>query len=94
MVNLRNALPPGKLQSTIDGLKMHWISNLALFDVTADLRLGGVWSRALMGITPRNLVTPVIGLMLPPPVAPAAGFPLPQSTRPSPAAGKTANWRQ
>ena len=49
--------PPGKLESTIHGLKMHCIKNNVCI-ITQDIQLGGVYSQILRGPTPQNLVTP------------------------------------
>jgi hypothetical protein len=46
--------PPGKFQSTVRDLKMYLIKHI----VTQDIQLEGVYSQALIGPTPRNLVDP------------------------------------
>ena len=83
-----NIPPMGKIQSTINGLKMHRIDNW-VFDITADVRLGGRYASRLEGLTPRTLVPLGILDAEPPP-----HFVLPAYTQDSAAARRSANWRQ
>ncbi|KAH9045982.1 hypothetical protein EDB84DRAFT_1241695, partial [Lactarius hengduanensis] len=52
MVGLCRIWPPGKLESTLSGLKMHYIHHLHNMDVTEQVQLGGVCSTMLRGPTP------------------------------------------
>ena len=87
--------PPGKLKSTVHGLKMHHIANPVCI-VTTDIQHGGPYSLALRGPTPRDLVSPAAAAVLfPVPVIPAIAPPIPRYTRPSAAAAAVAgNWLQ
>ncbi|KAF8273182.1 hypothetical protein EI94DRAFT_1696985 [Lactarius quietus] len=86
--------PPGKLQSTLLGLKMHHIEHLHDMDVTDQLRLGGAFTPWLMGPTPAGLVAEVPdGLLNPVPVVPGPDFIRPVFTRPSAAANSRFNYR-
>jgi hypothetical protein len=58
MAQLCQIPPPGKLQSTLLGLKMHYIP-VGDMDVTNNLRLGGAFSTALVGPTPAGRVARV-----------------------------------
>ena len=94
MVSLGQIQPPGKIQSTIRGLKMHFIHDLNEMDVTEQLRLGGAFSPALLGPTPAALVARVpAGLLHPAPAIPGAGFVRPVGTRASAMADDPLNWR-
>ena len=94
MVQLCQIQPPGKLQSTLLGLKMHYIHHLNDMDVTNQLQLGGAFSTTLAGPTPQALVAQVPpGLLNPPPVIPGAGFVRPVHTRPSAMADNPNNYR-
>ena len=88
MLGLMNIPPPGKLQTTIKGLKMHRINDW-MFDVTQDIRLGGRYAPTLEGLTPRALVPFDVPGAQPPP-----NFIIPAHTGDSAAARKPANWRQ
>ncbi|RDB14841.1 hypothetical protein Hypma_016371 [Hypsizygus marmoreus] len=95
MWNLRNINPPMKLESTVIGMKMQFYHHAFLFDITADLQLGGAGAPTLRGPTPANLVqqAPLMGNLLPVPaplVAPPV--PLPVHTRASQSAGVPINW--
>ncbi|KIM62642.1 hypothetical protein SCLCIDRAFT_24931 [Scleroderma citrinum Foug A] len=57
MLMLMDIRPPGKLESTVKGLKLHYVSN-QLFDVTDDIQLGGAYSPRLQGPMPAGLVPP------------------------------------
>lgn len=70
MLRLVIILPLDKLPTTIKGLKMHYIDDMALFDVTDEVRLGGNVSPRLSGPAPRGLVHNLVGaghLLLQPP---------------------------
>jgi hypothetical protein len=94
MVLLRGINPPGKLESTVIGLKMHFIQHLPEMDATDDLQLGGAFSTMLRGPTPAALVAQVPpGALIPAPVIPGVGFVRPLGTRPSPLANNRNNRR-
>ncbi|KAF8972292.1 hypothetical protein BDZ97DRAFT_1784071 [Flammula alnicola] len=94
MVQLCQIQPPGKLQSTLLSLKMHYIHHLNDMDVTNQLQLGGAFSTTLAGPTPQALVSQVPpGVLNPPPVIPGAGFVRPVHTRPSAMADDPNNYR-
>jgi hypothetical protein len=87
--------PPGKFESTVRRLKIHYTPNIALSDVTIDCQLGGVFAPALRGPTPLGLVTQLAPALLPASAIPnAAIFQLPDDTGDSPAALLVANWRE
>ncbi|KAL4077896.1 hypothetical protein J3A83DRAFT_4087190 [Scleroderma citrinum] len=88
MLGLQNIPPLGRLQSTVKGLKMHQINDW-VFDVTADIQLGGQYATMLEGHTPSGLVPPTIPCVEPT----AVNFRVPKYTCPSPAAHNTVNWR-
>ena len=86
--------PPGKLQSTLHGLIMHYIHHLNNMDITHQVWLGGAFSTTLTGPTPYGLVAQVPpGMLNPPPVVPHAGFIRPLHTRPSAMADDPNNYR-
>jgi hypothetical protein len=94
MFSLFNIQPPGKLESTIHHLKMYYMHQVFLEDVSAGVRLGGICSGRLRGPTPAGLVAPVAHLLFPPPApVPPGPFHVPQGTSASPAALNPANWR-
>lgn len=94
MVQLCQIQPPGKLQSTLLSLKMHYIHHLNDMDVTNQLQLGGAFSTTLAGPTPQALVAQVPpGVLDPPPVIPGAGFVRPVHTRLSAMADDPNNYR-
>ncbi|KIL60307.1 hypothetical protein M378DRAFT_180510 [Amanita muscaria Koide BX008] len=94
MVQLCRIQPPGKLQSTLLSLKMHYIHHLNDMDVTNQLQLGRAFSTTLAGPTPQALVAQVPpGVLNPPPVIPGAGFVRPVHTRPSAMADDPNNYR-
>jgi len=93
MFALVNIQPPGKMESTVGGLKLHFFHLPAIQDVTADVQLGGVHATILRGPTPRNLVTPVAAALAVPPAIPALPPALPRYSHPSIGAGIPANWR-
>ncbi|KIK80826.1 hypothetical protein PAXRUDRAFT_157605, partial [Paxillus rubicundulus Ve08.2h10] len=64
MLSLMQICPPGKLQSTVKGLKVHYISYWVL-DVTHQVQLGGAFSPGLHGLTPAGLVPPNVPAALP-----------------------------
>ena len=86
MVGLCLIQPPGKLQSTVLGLKMHFYPHFHQMDVTDQVQLGGAFSHGILGPTPQALVALAQvppGFLIPPPVIPGAGFVRPVDTRPS-----------
>ena len=95
MLDLAQIDPPGKLQSTLVGLKMHHIPYSEDLDITDDqLQLGGEFSTELRGPTPSALVANVpAGVLMPAPVIPGPGFVRPVSTRPSINANNRNNYR-
>jgi hypothetical protein len=94
MVQLCQIQPPGKLQSTLLGLKMHFIHHLQDMDVTDQLQLGGVYSTTLAGPTPAALVAQVqVGILVPAPAIPGPGFVRPIHTRESDMANDPNNYR-
>lgn len=94
MVSLALIRPPGKLQTTLRSLKMHYIQHLNEMDVTNQLQLGGELSPQLLGPTPVGLVAQVPdGLLDPVPVVPGPDFVRPAHTRPSAMADNRFNYR-
>jgi hypothetical protein len=91
MIQLCQIKPPGKLESTLLGLKMHYIYHLQDMDVTNQLQLGGAFSPALRGLTPTALVPARI--LVPGPVIPGPSFVRPVHTRPSAMANDPNNYR-
>ncbi|KAG9313255.1 hypothetical protein JVU11DRAFT_6720 [Chiua virens] len=87
MLNLLRIRPPGKLESTIKGLKAHHIPSWEL-DVTEKIRLGGAYSPHLRGPTPANLVPDNVPSAIPDDI-----IPLPDFTKPSANAFNPACWR-
>ena len=87
MLSLIMIEPPGKLESTVKGLKAHHIPDWA-FDVTRLIRLGGQYSPSLQGPTPVGLVPPNV-----PAFVPEAMDILPRFTRVSLQAENPHNWR-
>lgn len=86
--------PPGKLESTLINLKMHYIHHQSDMDVTNQLWLGGAFSTTLQGPTPAALIAQVpAGILNPVPVIPSPGFVRPAHTRPSTAADDPNNYR-
>ncbi|KAH8991654.1 hypothetical protein EDB92DRAFT_1797962 [Lactarius akahatsu] len=94
MVGLYQIQPPGELESTLSGLKMHYIHYLHDMDVTDQLRLGGAFSKTLRGPTSVALVDQVpAGLLNPAPAIPSPGFARPVHTMPSAMADDPNNYR-
>jgi len=94
MVQLSLIQPPGKLESTLINIKMHYIHHQNDMDVTDQLQLGGAFSTTLRGPTPAALVAQVpAGILNPVPVIPGPGFVRPAHTRPSAAADDPNNYR-
>ncbi|KAN0088155.1 hypothetical protein V8E55_005212 [Tylopilus felleus] len=88
MIMLRNIPPPGKLQSMVQGLKMHRIDDW-VYDISEGVRISGALATRLAGPTPRGLVPDNV-----PCVQPPANFPLPpRHTSDSNAARDRRNWR-
>ncbi|OSX58440.1 hypothetical protein POSPLADRAFT_1067476 [Postia placenta MAD-698-R-SB12] len=78
MIQLVTIPPFDKLSTTIKGLKMHYIDDMALLDVTDEVRLGGNVSPQLSGPAPRGLVHNLVGaghLLLQPPGPVPQGHP-------------------
>lgn len=92
MVALMAIEPPGKFETTVDGLMMQYVHQPNILIITPDVQLGGFLAQSLRGLTPRNLVTPVAGLLNPPPVIPPPPIILPRHTRPCVAASVPAHW--
>ncbi len=92
MLSLRHIKPPGKLPTTVSGLKMHYIPDFALMDVTAGVQLGGQYSPAMIGPVPRRLVPGAMMAAAQPPPPHLHPFP-PRHTKDSPAAQELENWR-
>lgn len=90
MVLLPHINPPGKFESTIGALKMHFVHNANVLIVTPDIQLGGAFAAVVRGPTPANLVPPG---MVPAPAIPAIVPVRPRHTHPSVAAGIAGNWR-
>ncbi|KAI0349823.1 hypothetical protein OH77DRAFT_1490134 [Trametes cingulata] len=53
--------PPGKLPTTVRGLKIHHISDDNLMELTPHVRLGGNAAQGLAGPAPRTLVQSLVG---------------------------------
>lgn len=87
MLSLIMIEPPGKLESTVKGLKAHHIPDWT-FDVTRLIRLGGQYSPSLQGPTPAGLVPQNV-----PAFVPEAMDILPRFTRVSLQAENPHNWR-
>ena len=87
MLAFRDIPPPGKLPSTLKGLKAHYIRDWVL-NITEDLQLGGQYSPVLRGPTPCELV-PLAIPSIAPPMLPT----LLRYTRPSEEAKVLENWR-
>lgn len=87
MLGFRDIPLPGKLPSTLKGLKAHYSCDWVL-NITEDLQLGGQYSPVLRGPTPHKLVPLAIpsiaSLMLPT---------LLRYTQPSEEAKVLKNWR-
>ncbi|KIJ65840.1 hypothetical protein HYDPIDRAFT_39021 [Hydnomerulius pinastri MD-312] len=91
MVSLRHIRPVGKFESTVIGLKMHYIRDFAILNVTEKIQYGGEFSRRLRGLTPAGLV-PNAGLNHHPAI-PQGPIRRPFATRNSEAVGNPHNWR-
>ncbi|KAI0782276.1 hypothetical protein C8Q75DRAFT_737577 [Abortiporus biennis] len=90
LINLREITPRGKFGSTVKGIKMQHIANVALQDQTHAMRLGGPLGARLIGPTPRGLVPNVV-----PGVVPFGNHALalpPIYTRRTPASQNPNNW--
>ena len=86
MLNLLRIRPPGKLESTVKGLKAHHIPAWEL-DITRDVQLGGIYAPYLRGPTPANLVPGNVPAVVP------EDLHLPEFTKASPNALNLENWR-
>ncbi|KAH9970521.1 hypothetical protein BGW80DRAFT_1253946 [Lactifluus volemus] len=84
MTDLGNILPPNKLSSTVKGLRMSRIDQLAIMDITENIALGGNFSTMLRGPVPTNLVLPVAAILdpIPGPIPPGAPFARPVDSGP------------
>ena len=83
-----------QIESTLVGLKMHYIPYSEDLDITDQLQLGGEFSTRLRGPTPSALVANVpTGVLIPAPVIPGPGFVRPVNTRPSINANNRNNYR-
>ena len=88
MMSLMRINPPGKLQSTLKSVKIHYLADPRGHNGTDAMRLGGIYSPYLRGPTPANLVPGNV-----PAVAPLELEQLPRYTRPSVQAFNADNWR-
>lgn len=86
MLDLLLIRPPGKLESTIKGLKAYHMPIWEL-DITEDIQLGGRYAPNLRGPTPTGLVPDNVPAVIPGDVY------LPEFTRPSLNALNHENWR-
>ena len=79
-------MPPNKLSSTasVRRLRLNRLDQRALMDVTANIALGGNFSRRLRGPVPTNLVVSVAAALapLPVPVPPGASSVRPVDSHP------------
>ncbi|KAL4244224.1 hypothetical protein ABKN59_010455 [Abortiporus biennis] len=90
LITMRDISPLGKFGSTVKGIKMQHIANVAVQDQTNAMRLGGPLGRRLIGPTPRGLVPANV-----PGVVPAGNDALalpPIYTRRTPASENPNNW--
>jgi len=84
-----------KLETTVLGLKMQYYHNLAIFDITQDIQIGGAGAPQLLAPTPANLVpagVAVVGMQGGVPAAPP-NIQLPTFTRLSVNSMNPVNWR-
>ena len=89
MVSLMSINPPGKLQSTLKGIKVHYLAHPRGLDGSDAMRLGGAYSPHLWGPTPAGLVPGNVAA-----VAPQVPLqPLPRFTKASERALNMNNWR-
>lgn len=88
MLSLMRIEPPGKLQSTLKGVKIHYLADPGGLDGTNTIELSGAYSTHLRGPTPAHLVPGNI-----PAVAPQVLQPLPRFTSASEQALDMNNWR-
>jgi hypothetical protein len=87
--------PPGKFESTLRRLKIHYTPDILLSDLTILYQLGGAFAPILRGPTPVDLVTQLAPALLPMSAVPnAATFHLPVDTLPSVAAQQVVSWRE
>ena len=86
MLSLLRIRPPGKLESTIKGLKAHHIPAWEL-DITESIQLGGIYAPNLRGPTPAHLVPGNVLAVVP------EDLHLPEFTKASPNALDLENWR-
>ncbi|EJF66302.1 hypothetical protein BD309DRAFT_1078627 [Dichomitus squalens] len=97
MIDLTHIRPNNKLSTTVKGLKLHYIHDMNLMDVSNEVKLGGHLAQRLVGPAPRNLVHRLVGNghNLSAPLQPVPqghpGVP-PLYTTPSPAAMNVANY--
>lgn len=99
-MNLRQIDPPGIIPTVLRGLRMAYMP-LAFMDVTDEVQLGGLYSPALLGMTPANLAINVhTGAIMGAPLPFGVPNPMPNNllphnsdnTRPSPNANNPGNW--
>jgi hypothetical protein len=87
--------PPGKFESTLRRLKVHYTPDILLSDLTIPCQLGGAFAPILRGPTPSGLVTQLAPALLPASAIPdVATFHLPVNTMPSAAAQQVISWRE
>jgi hypothetical protein len=95
VISLMTLSPPGKFESTLRRLKIHYTPNILLSDLTIPCQLGGAFAPILRGPTPLGLVTQLAPALLPTSAIPiAATFQLPVHTRPSATAQQVVSWRE
>jgi len=83
----RTVSPPGKLPTTVKGLKLHHIPDW-IYDITDDFQLGNIYYPELLGPAPVNLVPFHV-----PAVIPHVMGALPNHTRNSEEARDINSWR-
>jgi len=89
MLSLMRVQPPGKLETTVQGLKMYHIFH-GEFNIAEHIQLGGMYCPILRGLTPAILIPPHIPAIVPPmPQIPV----LPLHTQESEEARDPQNWR-
>ena len=88
MLSLMGIEPPGKFQSTLKSVKVHYQAHPGIMDGADAIRLGGIYSPHLWGPTPAHLVPVNI-----PAIAPQMLQELPRYTRESAMALNVNNWR-
>jgi hypothetical protein len=93
MIHLVHIAPPGRLQTNLLSLKMHYLPFMNEMDVTVRVRLGGDISDTLLGATPVGLIPDDVLEQEPAPVIPGPDFIRPRYTRASAQADDPMNYR-